>query len=45
MMEETYEFDGDLLVIQQVCPFKNNPKRTLSDFLADPIMDTNDIGG
>ena len=44
-MRETYEFDGDLLVVQQVCSLENYTKRTLSDFLADSIMDTDDIGG
>jgi len=40
---ETYEFDGDLLVVQQICSLEKNAKGTLSYFLADPIMDTNDI--
>jgi hypothetical protein len=41
---EKYKFDSDLLVVQKICSLENNPKRTLSDFLADSIMDTDDIG-
>jgi hypothetical protein len=41
----TYKFDGDLLVVQKVCSLENYAEGTLSDFLANSIMNTNDIGG
>ena len=45
LIRETYEFDGHLLVVQQVCSLEKNPKGTLSNLLAYSIMDTDDIGG
>jgi hypothetical protein len=41
----TYKFNGDLLVVQQVGPLENHTKRTLADFLADTVVNTDDIGG
>lgn len=40
----TYEFDGNLLVVQQVSPLENHTERTLSDLLADTVVNTDDIG-
>ena len=39
----TYEFDGNLLVVQKIRSFENDTKRTLSDLLADSVVDTDDI--
>jgi len=39
----TYEFDGNLLVVQQVCALEYHPKGSLSNLLSDPIMHTDDI--
>ena len=41
----TYELDGNLLVIQEVCAFKDDTERALSDLLSDAIMNANDVGG
>lgn len=38
--EITYEFDGDLLVIQEVGAFENDTKRTLTDLLTHTVVDT-----
>lgn len=40
----SYEFDSDLLIVEQIGPFENDAKRALSDLLADAIVDTHDIG-
>lgn len=34
----TYEFDGDLLIVQQVGALENDTKGTLSDLLADAVV-------
>lgn len=39
----TYEFDGDLLVVQQIGSLKNNTKGTLADLLPHPVMDADDV--
>jgi hypothetical protein len=39
----TDEFDGDLLIVQQVGSFENNAERTLSNLLADSVVDADDI--
>lgn len=39
----TYEFDGDLLVVQQVGSLENNTKGTLANLLPHPVMDADDI--
>lgn len=39
-----YEFDGHLLVVQQIGAFEDDTKRTLSDLLANTIVDANHIG-
>lgn len=41
----TYKFDGDLLVIQEVCSLEDHTKRTLSDFLTHTVVNADDIGG
>ena len=43
--QATYKFDGHLLVVQQISPLENNAKGTLSDFLSDPVVDADDVGG
>jgi hypothetical protein len=40
----TYEFDGDLLVVQEVGALENDTERTLSNLLPDPVMDADDVG-
>jgi hypothetical protein len=40
----TYEFDGHLLIVQQVCPLEYDPKRALADLLAHAVVDADDIG-
>lgn len=40
---ETYEFDGDLLVVQQVGAFEYDTKGALSNLLPDAIVHTDDI--
>lgn len=39
----TYEFDGHLLVVQQIGSLKDDSKGTLSNFLADPVVDADDV--
>jgi len=39
-----FEFDGNLLVVQQVGSFEDDTKGTLADLLADSIMNPNDVG-
>lgn len=41
---ETYEFDGNLLVVQEVGTLKNHTKRALANLLPHPIVDTDDVG-
>jgi hypothetical protein len=41
----TYEFDGDLLVVKQVCAFEDYAKRAFSNLLADAVVHTHDVGG
>lgn len=40
---QTYEFDGDLLVVQQVGAFEYDTEGALSNLLPDAIVNTNDI--
>lgn len=40
----TYEFDGDLLVVQQICSLEDHTKRSLSNFLPHSVMHTDDVG-
>lgn len=39
----TYEFDGNLLIVQQVCSLKDDTKGALADLLPYSVMHTNDI--
>lgn len=39
-----FEFDGHLLIVQQIGTLENNTKGTLSDLLADPVVDADDVG-
>lgn len=39
----TYEFDGDLLVVQQIGSLEDDTKGTLANLLPHPVMDANDI--
>lgn len=41
----TYEFDGNLLVVQQVGTLKDDAKRALAYLFPDSVMNTDDIGG
>jgi hypothetical protein len=41
----TYEFDSYLLIVQQVCPLKNDTERAFADLLANTIVHTDDIRG
>lgn len=36
----TYEFDGDLLVVQEVGAFKDDTKGAFTDLLAHTVVDT-----
>lgn len=36
----TDEFDGDLLVVEQIGAFEDDTKRTLTDLLAHTVVDT-----
>lgn len=40
---ETYKLDGDLLVVEQVCAFEDDTKRTLSYLLSHSVVHTDDI--
>lgn len=42
-MVATYEFDSDLLIVQEICAFENDTKRSLSDLLSNPVMNTDDV--
>ena len=39
----TYEFDSDLLVIEEVCAFENDAKGALANLFAHAIMYANDV--
>lgn len=39
----THKFDGHLLVVEQIGSLKDDSKGTLSDFLADPVVDADDV--
>jgi hypothetical protein len=39
----TYEFDGDLLVVQEICAFENDTEGSLSNFLPNPVMNADDV--
>lgn len=39
----TYEFDGDLLVVEQVSPLKDHTEGALSNFLADAVVHADDV--
>lgn len=39
----THKFDGHLLVVQQIGSLKDDSKGTLSNFLADPVVDADDV--
>ena len=41
----TYEFDGHLLIVQQVCPLEYDTERSLTDLLSHSVVHANDIGG
>ena len=41
----THEFDGHLLVIQQVRALEDNAKRALAYFLADAVVHAHHVGG
>lgn len=43
--ENTHEFDSNLLIIEKICPLENNAKGSLSYFLANAVMNTNNIRG
>lgn len=38
-----FKFDGHLLVVQQIGSLKDDSKGTLSNFLADPVVDADDV--
>ena len=39
----THKFDGHLLVVQQIGALKDDSKGTLSNFLADPVVDADNV--
>lgn len=39
----THEFDGDLLVVQQVGAFENDTERTFTNLLANSVVDTHNV--
>jgi uncharacterized Zn finger protein len=39
----THKFDGHLLVVEQVGSLENDTKGTLSNLLADPVVDADDV--
>lgn len=39
----TYEFDGDLLVVQQIGALEDDTKGTLANLLPHPVMDADDV--
>ena len=41
----TYEFDGDLLVVQEVGALENDTKRTFTNFLAHAVVNAHHVGG
>ena len=41
----TYEFDGNLLVVEEVGTLKDDTERTLSDLLSHSVVYTDDVGG
>ena len=42
-ISNAYEFDSNLLVVQQVDALENNTKGSFADLLANPVMNTNDV--
>lgn len=42
---ETYKFDGNLLIIQQVGTLEKYTERAFTNLLSDSVVDTNHIGG
>jgi hypothetical protein len=42
--QATHEFDSNLLVVEQIGALKNDTKRTLSDLLSHPIVNSNHVG-
>ena len=40
---EPYKLYSHLLVVEQICPFEYHTKRTLADFLSNPIVNADDI--
>lgn len=40
-----YEFDGDLLIVEQIGTLEDDTKGPLPDLLADAIMNANNIRG
>jgi len=40
-----YKFDSDLLVVEQVRALKDHAERTLSNFLAHPVVYADDVRG
>lgn len=41
----TYKLDRNLLVVQQIGALKDDTKGTLANFLANAVVNTDDIGG
>lgn len=39
----TYEFDGDLLVVQQVGTLEDDTEGTLANLLADSVVHADDV--
>lgn len=40
----TYEFDGHLLIVQEICSLEDDTKRPFTDLLSHPIVDTHYVG-
>lgn len=40
----TYEFDGNLLVIQKIRSLEEHAERAFTNLLADPVVNPNHVG-
>lgn len=45
MWTYSYKFNCNVLIVQQICPFEYNTKRSLSDLLADTVVHTDNVRG
>ncbi len=40
----TDEFDGDLLIVEEICPFEDNAERALTNLLTDTVVHAHNVG-